>query len=71
MSHKITEIPTRPVGRPREGAENRSETIKFRIEPYVGERLTIVCRTLGVSKSEAARQGLLMYLREAEKVIHS
>lgn len=69
MSYKIDDIPTRPVGRPAEGAESRSERINLRIEPYIGERLTIVCRRFGITKSEALRQGLLMYLAEAERLM--
>ena len=66
MSH---EIPTRPVGRPREGAENRTQTLRLRIEPYLYERLVMVCRTFGITNAEALRQGLLMYLKEAERLM--
>lgn len=66
MSH---EIPKRPVGRPREGAEIRTKTLRLRIEPYLYEKLTMVCRIFGIPKAEALRQGLLMYLKEAERLM--
>lgn len=72
MSHKIVDdLPMRPVGRPKEGAESRSEVLRVRIEPYLGQRLTAVCRLLGISKSEALRQGMHLFLREADRLIRS
>lgn len=56
-------------GRPISGAEKRSVTINIRIEPYLNEKLDYICKLLGVSKSEAIRQGMMLYLNEAEKRI--
>ena len=69
MSYKIHDLPTRPVGRPREGAENRSAVLRFRLGRYMSQRLTIACRALGITKSDAVRQGLKMFLAEAEKAM--
>lgn len=68
MGHIIQE--NRPVGRPKEGAQSRSVERKIRIEPYVDEQLTIVCSYLGITKSEAIRRGIIMFLKEAEKIIY-
>lgn len=71
MGHIIHEEPSRrPVGRPKEGAQSRSVERKIRLEPYLDEQLTYVSRYLGISKSEAIRRGIMMFLREAEKVIY-
>lgn len=66
----IQEEPSRPVGRPKEGAQSRSIERKIRIEPYLDEHLSIACNYLGISKSEAIRQGIVMFLKEAEKIIY-
>lgn len=58
--------PYRP-GRPREGVEARSVERKIRIEPFLDQELGRVCRVLGVSKSEAIRQGVQLFLMEAKK----
>lgn len=70
MSHINNEIPKRPIGRPKEGAEKRSIFIRFRLEPHLDQRLTVVCAYLGISKSSAIRQGIQMFLREAEKTMY-
>lgn len=71
MGHIIHDEPSRrPVGRPKEGAQSRSIERKIRLEPYLDEHLTIVCSYLGISKSEAIRQGIKMFLKEAEKIIY-
>lgn len=57
--------PYRP-GRPKEGLETRSVERKIRMEPYVDQELGRVCQILGVTKSEAIRQGILLFLREAK-----
>lgn len=70
MGHKIIEeLPRRPAGRPKEGVETRSVERKIRIEPYLDEELTIACRYLGITKSEAIRQGIRLFLKEAHKQI--
>ena len=63
------EPPRRPVGRPKEGAETRSIECKIRMEPYLDDQLSMVCRVLGLSKSEAIRQGIKLFLKEAHKII--
>lgn len=70
MSHINNEIPKRPIGRPKEGAEKRSVFIRFRMEPNLDRQLTVVCTYLGISKSSAIRQGVQMFLREAEKMMY-
>ena len=70
MGHIIDDEPSRPVGRPKEGEQSRSVERKIRIEPYLDEHLSIACNYLGISKSEAIRQGIRMFLKEAEKIIY-
>lgn len=60
----------RPVGRPKEGVQTRSVEVKIRLEPYLDEHLQIACNCLGISKSEAIRQGIKLFLKEAEKIIY-
>lgn len=68
MCYKNTEFDGR--GRPVQGLEKRSVNRNIRIEPYLDKRLDGICRMLGVSKSEAIRQGIVMYINEAEKIIN-
>ena len=71
MGHIIQDkMPPRPVGRPKEGAQSRSIERKIRIEPYLDEQLTITSRYFGISKSEAIRQGIKLFLKEAEKIMY-
>lgn len=56
-------------GRPALGAESRSVERKIRLEPYLDENLAYVCRIFGISKSEAIRQGVILYLKEASRII--
>ena len=58
--------PYRP-GRPKEGLEVRSVERKIRLEPYLDQRLGQVCRHLGISRSEAIRQGITLFLAEVRK----
>lgn len=62
-------LPRRPVGRPKEGVETRSIERKIRLEPYLDEHLGIVCNYLGITKSEGIRQGVRLFVKEAEKQI--
>lgn len=64
------DLPRRPVGRPREGAETRSIERKIRLEPYLDEQLTIVCRKLGITRAEGIRHGIRLFLKEAHKIIY-
>lgn len=71
MSHQINgTIPSRPAGRPKEGAEKRSVFVRFRIEPYLDRRMNTVCRCLGIPKSEGIRRGIQLFIREAERIIY-
>ena len=67
--NKEDDLPKRPVGRPKEGAEIRSVERKIRLEPYLDEHLGIVCRYLGITKAEGIRQGIRLFVKEAEKQI--
>ena len=63
------EPPRRPVGRPQEGAEKRSIERKIRLEPYLDEHLEIACRYLGITRAEGIRQGIRLFIKEAESQI--
>lgn len=63
-------IDKRPVGRPTEGAEARTVDCKFRLEPSLNEELTIKCKTLGITKAQAIRRGIRLFIREANKHIY-
>lgn len=72
MGHKMNDIPdlpSRPVGRPRDGVESRSVERKIRLEPYLDHRLALACQCLGITKSEAIRQGIQLFLKEAERLM--
>lgn len=56
-------------GRPPLGAEKRSTICNIRLEPYINKKLAGLCKTLGISKSEAIRQGILMYLETMDKLM--
>lgn len=62
-----SDLPARPKGRPQEGIEPRSIERKIRIEPYLDQELGRVCVLLGISKSEAIRQGVQLFLMEAKR----
>lgn len=64
------EIPKRPVGRPRDGAESKTIERKVRLEPYVDEQLTMVCQILEITRAEGIRRGIQMFLHEANKIIY-
>ena len=69
MSHiNDDQHPFRP-GRPRTGLESRTVNLKTRIEPYFDRQLTLYARAAGVTKSEAVRQGVLLWLAEVKKTI--
>jgi len=63
-----SDLPSRPKGRPKEGIESRSVERKIRIEPYLDQELGRICRQLGISRSEAIRQGVQLFLKEARKM---
>ena len=68
MYYKNSDLPHRPKGRPVEGAETRSICRQLRIEPYLDQELSRVCHILGINKSEAIRQGIQLFLKEARKM---
>lgn len=67
MCYKNTDLTGR--GRPVIGAEKRSVICNIRLEPYIEKRLACTCKALGISKSEAIRQGILMYLDTMDKLM--
>ncbi len=56
-------------GRPATGLETKSVERKIRLEPYLDARLTQSCRILGITRSEAMRQGIMLFLKEADNLI--
>ena len=50
-------------GRPVQGITPKEQTIKFRIEPWLYEELTYTCRMVGISRAEAIRQGIKIWIR--------
>ena len=54
-------------GRPVYGAEPKTVERKFRIEPYLDEQLTWICRRLGITRAEGIRQGIKLLIREYSK----
>ena len=58
-------------GRPTTGIEEKTIVRNLRIEPYLDARLTCVCKMLKISRSEAMRQGIILFLQETENQIES
>ena len=56
-------------GKPISGIEAKSVERKIRLEPYLDKQLTAACKELRISRSEAIRQGIQLFLKEADKVI--
>lgn len=50
-------------GRPVTGISAKEQTIKLRIEPWLYEELTYTCRMVGISRAEAIRQGIKIWIR--------
>lgn len=57
-------------GRPSLGEQSRSVSRAIRIEPYLNDMLVEACSRLHISCSEALRQGLILFLKEADKAIN-
>ena len=57
----------RSKGRPIQDREKKSHSRVIRFEPYMDERLTYTCRVLGISMSDAIRQGVILFLRATEE----
>lgn len=54
-------------GRPVNGIEAKTIERKFRIEPYLDEQLTWICRQLGITRAAGIRQGVRLLIREYSK----
>lgn len=54
-------------GRPVYGAQAKSVERKFRLEPYLDEQLTYICCQTGISKAEAIRIGIKMFIEHYKK----
>ena len=54
-------------GRPPTGIAPKEQTIQFRIEPWLYEELTYTCRMVGVSRAEAIRQGIKIWITQVRK----
>lgn len=55
--------PQNKAGRPIYGAEGKSVMIKLRIEPYLSDQMTLVCRALGMSRSAFIRYAIEQLIR--------
>lgn len=55
-------------GKPISGVEAKSVERKIRLEPYLDKQLAAACKDLRISRSEAIRQGIQLFLRAADKV---
>ncbi len=58
-----------PGGRPPTGASSKTKARTIRLEPYVDEELVIVCRYLGITPTDAIREGIRLFLAEARKTL--
>lgn len=54
-------------GRPLTGISPKDQVIKFRIEPWLYEELTYTCRMVGISRAEAIRQGIKIWIAQVRK----
>ena len=54
-------------GRPVYGAQAKTVDRKVRIEPYIDEELTYICRVIGITRAEGIRQGILLFIREFKR----
>lgn len=57
-------------GRPITGITGKDKTIKLRIEPWLYEQLTVACRTVGCSRAEAIRQGIMIWLKQIRQTYY-
>ena len=69
MCYKNTDQTGR--GRPITGFEKRICTVNTRIEPCVNAKLNYLCEVLNISRSDAVRQAILIFIREAEKAMNT
>lgn len=54
--------PINNKGRPVYGVQPKTVERKIRLEPYLDEQLTIICRSVGISRAEGIRQGIMMFI---------
>ena len=54
-------------GRPVYGVEAKTVERKIRIEPYLDDQLTWICRKLGITRAAGIRQGIRLFIREYSK----
>lgn len=74
MCYRINENPdtnetVERRGRKIDGVEKRCVACNVRLEPYVSHRLEQICKIFGINRSEAIRQGIMLYIKEAEKLV--
>lgn len=54
-------------GRPITGITSKDQVVRFRCEPWLLEELTYTCRMVGVSRAEAIRQGIKIWITQVRK----
>ena len=59
-----------PRGRPVTGISPKDQTIKFRIEPWLLDELTYTCRMVGVTRAEAIRQGIKIWIKQIRQTYY-
>lgn len=52
------------TGRPIEGMQAKTVDRKVRLEPYIDEELTAVCRALGITRADGIREGILLFIKK-------
>lgn len=58
---------TQNRGRPITGITVKDKMLRVRIEPWLYEELTYTCRMVGVSRAEAIRQGIKIWITQVRK----
>ena len=54
-------------GRPPIGLAAKDHVYKVRLDSFTAQRLSAMSHTLGITKAEMIRQGVLLYLDQVEK----
>lgn len=57
-----------PGGRPPKGYTTRTKAITVRLEPYVYDEMRLTCIKLGITPTDAIREGLRMFLQATKAV---
>ena len=55
------------AGRPVVGSQAKTVERKIRLEPYLDEQLTYICWMTGISKAEAIRIGIRLFIKHYKK----